>query len=437
MNVTEIESKLLERKSNIEKARAVYSRSETEKRSMTQDEARQFDAYMDAANTLQEEIKAGKLEAEKALYRKSLLESSEASLSQSRGRQLAPSNYVGTPSGDVTYRGRRVKLDANMARRNAEEYRAQYNAYLGDLSGRTEFGAALQTDVAEKGGYLSPVSMALEVIRTIDNTFWFRKLANVLPPTSSKSVSFPKRTSRMSRFVWGQELSPPTDDKGLKTGMYALTPHYMTGEIDVSNDLLQSAIVDIDQFVTAEIAWASGDTEEAAFFTGDGDDKPLGAFTPSDMGIPTSRDVSGAAITHDLLVTAKYSLRECYLRDQSLRWVGSRQFYSDCMKLKSTTGEPTYLPSLRDGQPDTLLGTQTVLSEYAPVGTGAAGAWASGNYFSCIGAWSNFDILDGLDMGIQRDISLMARQNQTVYIVRRKVDGAPRHGEAFTRLRMT
>ena len=401
---------------------------------MTEDESRQFDAYMSQGEKLQGEIKAGKEASEKALHRKSLLESSEASLKESRGRIIMPGQVGGATNFQPVYRGRKIKLTADQVRRASEDYRAGFNAYLADLNNSGNFSAALQTDIAEKGGYLAPVDMLAEVLKTIDNTFWFRQLANVLPPTSAKSISWPKRTARMSRFVWGQELATPTADTALKVGGRSMTPHWMSGEIDVSNDLIMSAIVDIDQFVTTEIAWASGDTEEAAFFAGDGVGKPVGVFVNHPNGITTGRDTSGG-IDHDSLVNTKYSLREPYLRDPSLRWVGSRQFYRDCMKLKSTTNEPIYIVTLREGQPDTLLGTPTVMSEYAPVGTGASNAWQTGDYQAAIAAWKNYDIIDGTDMGIQRDISLMARQNQTVYIVRRKVDGCPRFEEAFARLK--
>ncbi|WP_157369794.1 phage major capsid protein [Zavarzinella formosa] len=433
MSVTELNALAIQRKGQIEKARAIFGRSESEGREMSDDEKKQFDAHMDDAFKLQEKAASLKAESEKNLARKSLLEAGEASLKEPRGRQVAPSQPFGQREG-IVYRGRRMKQTAEQARRSGDEYKAAYNAYLADFTGQNQFSAALQTDVAEKGGYLAPTEMLAEVLKTIDNTFWFRKLANVLPPTSAPSITWNKRNGRIKSFAWGAEIAPPAKDANLKFGRRTMTPHYMTGEIDVSNDLLMSAIVDVDQFVVMEIGFGAGDLEEQAFFVGDGIGKPIGAFTPHANGITTARDKATAAVDQAALVSVKYSLREPYLRDPSLRWVGSRQFLMDCANLKSTQNEPLWLISLRDGQPDLLLGTPITMSEYAPTGSNA-GAWQTGDYQAAIGAWSNYDIIDGNDMGIQRDESLMRRENQTAYIVRRKVDGCPRFEEAFARLK--
>ncbi|QEL14339.1 phage major capsid protein [Limnoglobus roseus] len=315
--------------------------------------------------------------------------------------------------------------------RATEDYSRAFGDYV--QSGRVS--ADLQADQSDKGGYMVPTEYANEIAKSLDNTFWFRQLANVLPRTTADSLQLPRRTARMRRFAWGAELTTPTKDTQLAFGQMTLTPGWMCGEIDVSNTLFTSGVVDVEEFVQAEITYAASETEEMAFMTGDGIRKPLGVFTPHADGVPASRDKVGTISTDDLY-EAKFSLREPYLRSDRLAWLASRPFVRDVAKLKDSNNNPLWVVSVRAGEPDKLLGVPLTMSEYAPAGSGTDGAWASGDYAACIGDFKNYDVLDGLDMSVQRLNELEARRNMVVFIVRRKVAGCARHGEAFARLKI-
>lgn len=427
VSVTKIEERLAERKRLVEQAGELVTRARQEERELSADESAQFDLLHESADGIRKEIDAERRRAEIAAERLSRQREAEDSLKASRGRQVRPEQVPGAEAQELTFRGRKLKIAPNSAaaRRSSPEYREAFSGYIA-----TGVNAGLQTDLAENGGYMTPAQTVAEIVKTLDNTFWFRKLSNVLPPTSAPSVKMPRRSARMQKFIWGQELQTPTADTQLKMGGYSLTPHYMVGEIQVSVDLLMSAIVDADAFVIDEIVFCSGDTEEDAFFNGDGKLKPTGLFVANPQGIDTDRDTT-AVIGQDGLVDCKMALREPYLRSPNLRWVCGRAFMKACMKLKSTTNEPLWLVSLREGAPDMLLGVPVVLSEYAPTSV------ASGAYPAVIGDFRNYDIIDSIDMGIARDESLGRRSNLIVYIVRRKVDGCPRISEAFSRFKVT
>jgi HK97 family phage major capsid protein len=275
-----------------------------------------------------------------------------------------------------------------------------------------------------------------ELVQELNNSFWLRRIARVLPPTTAPKVTMPRRTARMAAFVWGSELSVPTADTALKFGTYNLTPHYITGEIEISNDLIRGASISPDGIVRAEINFRGGELEEQAFINGNGAGQPLGINTPDSNGVGTDRDTTADPATFEAWVDTKLSLREPYLRSQSLRWLLHRNAFRVLSKLKATTGEPIWLVNTRDGMPDTVLGVPTILSEYAPSGTGASNTYATGDYVGTIGDFGYYDIQDGLDVTIQvLTDSYYARRNMVGYIMRRKVDGCPRIGEAFARLK--
>lgn len=393
----------------IHQAGKIVDRAKAAGRDMTGDEAHTFDRLHDDAADLQAQING-----------------------MSRSRQVGPGRAAsGSPNGAELASVRSAAEDRMAGLRATAEYRAAFAGYL--ETGRVS--ADLQADQAEKGGYMVPTEFAAEIAKSLDNTFWFRRLANVLPQTTAESVQIPRQNSRMGGMQWGAELTTPAKDTQLTFGQVTLAPGWMCGEIDVSNSLLASGVVDVESFVMDEINYAAAELEELAFMTGDGVRKPLGVFVPHADGIPASRDTVGS-ISTDALYDAKFSIRDVYLRSGGLSWVGSRPFVKDCAKLKDSLGNPLWVVSVRDGEPDWLIGVPLTLSEYALTGSGTGGAWAGGDYAAVLGDFQQYDVLDGLDMSIQRLNELEARRNLVAFIIRRKVAGCARHGEAFARLKL-
>lgn len=401
--VTEIESKLADRKRLVRQAGALVDRAAAEGRPMTADENRQFNAMHDEAMRL---------------YDAAQIPSTAAD------------------AGPLVYRGSAVAIPPGSAadRRRAPAYARNFSGHLGGAG--PEFEAGLRTDIAEHGGYLAPPAYAVAVLQSIDDSCWVRRVATVHPPTTATSVDFARRSSRMTKLTWGQELKVPAADAGLKVGGYRLTPHYMVGELQVSADQLALNSTNVDAFVRGEIASVTADTEEDAFFNGDGILKPVGLFVPNpSVGLGTDRDKT-VAITQDGLLDTKFTLKEKYLRSPSLRWGCHRNFVRAVAKLKSTANEPLWLVTLRANEPDLVLGVPAELSEYCPAGTGAGNTYAAGDYAAVLGDFRNYHILDSLDLAVQFDTSLERRRNTAVYIIRPKVDGCVRDPEAFVRLKV-
>ena len=109
-------------------------------------------------------------------------------------------------------------------------------------------------------------------------------------------------------------------------------------------------------------------------------------------------------------------------------------FHRDGVKqlasILDTTGRPIWLPSMIAGQPDTLLGVPLSSSEYVP------NTFTTGLYVGIIGDFSNYWIVDAFDLQIQRLAELYAETNQTGFIGRAQLDGAPVLAEAFARVKL-
>ncbi len=208
----------------------------------------------------------------------------------------------------------------------------------------------------------------------------------------------------------------------------------MTGQIEISRDLLRRSMGTAESEVRYELARNAAEKMEDGYLTGTGAQQPLGVFTASSDGISTSRDVqtgSSTSITADGLIDAKYALKSQYRNGSmgAVRWFFHRDAIKIISKLKDSQNQYLWQPGLQAGQPDMLLAFPVDESERAP------NTFTTGLYVGLLANWNYYEIADSLDMEIQVLVELLARTNQIAYIGRLKTDGMPTVEEAFVRLK--
>jgi HK97 family phage major capsid protein len=181
--------------------------------------------------------------------------------------------------------------------------------------------------------------------------------------------------------------------------------------VKISKTLLRKAPA-FENLVMDRLAYKSGVTMEKAYLTGDGKQKPLGVFVASNDGITTARDVSTGntttAITFDGLIEAKFSVKAQYWGKAD--WLFHRDAVKMLTKIKDSDGQYVWRMSVRDGEADTILGRPLMVSEYAP------NTFTTGLYVGLFGDFSNYWIVDALNMQIQRLVELYAATNQDGFI---------------------
>jgi len=326
--------------------------------------------------------------------------------------------------------------------RHQPDYRKAFANYLHTghasdiLHYNSEPVASLQTDLATGGGYMvAPEEFVKELIMDVDSIRWIRQLARTFT-TAAQTLGAVKRTTRMASFVWGGELTDAESvkDTALAYGKRSLTPHYMTGMLQASRDLLRSAILPIEEYIRYEIGRDSGELEENAFLTGSGAMQPLGLFTATNDGIGTAQDISTGntttAIGADNLRAVKYKLKYQYRADPSLRWLFHRDTINQISRLKDGEGRYLWRDGITAGDPDSILSIPLAESEFAP------NTFTTGLYVGLLGAFRHYWIADSLDMDLLVLVEKYANTNQIGYIARRKVDGMPQVAEAFVRCKL-
>ena len=401
-----------ERATLINEARAILDRASAARREPSAEDRRQFDAMMSRADDI--ETRYSRIEK---------LHAAERSLATSQGRETA------------TDRPGRLAGQDGMGR-SSVEYRNAYASYLRDglqACSPVEQRALSSSDDVQ-GGYLrAPQQLARDLIKALDDTLWIRALATKFELQGADSLGMPSLDADPADAAWTSELATGNEDSSMAFGKRELVPRPIAKRIKVSSKLLRTA-PKAEAVVRERLTYKFSVTEEKAFLTGDGAGKPLGLFTASNDGIPTSRDVSvdntTTALTGDGLINALYSLKSGYQSSPSLRWLFHRDAVKMIRKLKSNDNQYLWQPGAQLGQPDRLFNVPVVTSEFCP------NTFTAGQYVGMVADFKYYAIADSLGISIQRLVELYAETNQVGFIGRLEVDGMPVLAEAFARVQL-
>lgn len=313
-----------------------------------------------------------------------------------------------------------------------QEYRSAYSKWVvaGNDGMTIEEKRALAASSGAAGGYITmPKSMSTRFIKELDNMTFMRQLADVQTLSEAASLGVPTLEADPADADWTHELATGTEDSTMAFGQRELDPQPLAKRIKVSNKLLRLSSR-AEMLIQERLRYKFAVTNEKAFLTGDGHNKPLGVFTASSDGIPTGRDQVAAAATAlagDDFINTRYFLRAAY---SNLRWVFHRNVLRDIRKLKSDANQYLWQPGLSANIPDRILDVPFTVSEYAP------SSIASGKYVAILGDFSYYWIVDSVMIQVQRLNELYAETNQVGFILRMETDGMPVLSDAFVRLKM-
>jgi HK97 family phage major capsid protein len=394
---------------------AITDKAEAEKRDLTKEEAEQHGKLFDQAEAKRQAIQAEERSAE--IKRQDA--ERDAAAAEARARQARESGQADTGESEEVRAARM----------------AAFRKYLrnGPSGMTSEEQRALAVTPDSSGGYLlAPQEFVANLIQALDNMVFIRDAATKYRVSNANGLGVPTLDNDPADFDWTTELATGSEDSTMSFGKRELKPHPMAKRIKISKQLLRTAAIPVEATVMARLAYKLGVTQEKAYLTGDGNNKPLGLFTASADGISTARDVSTGntttALTFDGLIEAKMSCKAQYWTKG--QWLFHRDAVKMLTKLKDGEGEYLWRMSVRDGEPDTILGRPLMISEYVP------NTFTTGLYVGMFGDFSNYWIADLLDVQIQRLVELYAETNQDGFIGRYEGDGMPVLEEAFARVKL-
>ena len=270
---------------------------------------------------------------------------------------------------------------------------------------------ALQEGTDSEGGYLVPDEFERTLVEALEEENVFRTLAHVIQ-TSSGDRKIPVVASKgTASWVDEEGAYTESDDAFSQVSIGA----YKLGTmIKVSEELLADSVFDLEAYISKEFARRIGAREEESFFNGDGKGKPLGILADAggaEIGVNAG---SPTAITADDVIDLFYSLKAPYRKNAV--WVMNDATVKQIRKLKDSTGQYLWQPSLVAGTPDTILGRPVKTSAFMP--TAAAGAKTI-----AFGDFKYYWIADRQGRTFKKLSELYAANGQVGFLGTQRVDG--------------
>ncbi len=283
---------------------------------------------------------------------------------------------------------------------------------------------ALSIGEDTEGGYTVPDEFERRLIQALEENNIFRQMATVIKTNNgTRKIPIANDTMEAQWIDEGEEI-PETDTK---FGQTTLSAYKLGTMIKISNELLHDSAFDLASYIAARFGVAMGNAEERAFFTGDGDKKPLGILDETggaQLGVTAA---SQTAITFDEIFDLYYSLKSPYRRNA--QFVCNETILLQLMKLKDKNDNYLWKPSLDIAKPDTLLGRPIRTSSFMP-------GIAKGERVLLFGDLKHYWVADRQNRTFRRLNELYARTDQVGFLTTQRVDGRLILPEAVKVLKM-
>lgn len=178
-------------------------------------------------------------------------------------------------------------------------------------------------------------------------------VVTILTTDSGNNLQIP-RQSGFSTAVKVTEGSSIGESDPSFSAFVTLGAFKYAATMQLSRELIEDSGINILDFIARQASIGLGTAVNAALTTGTGTVVPRGIVTAASLGVTGGTGVSGAA-TADDLVDLVYSVGSPYRR-RGGAWQMKATTLAAVRKLKDTTGQYLWQPSLQVGQPDMLLG---------------------------------------------------------------------------------
>lgn len=284
--------------------------------------------------------------------------------------------------------------------RASDEYKA---AMLGALrSNFRNVSNVLQEGVDADGGYLVPEEYDKRLIDVLEEENILRALVTKLTTAGDHKINVAATKPAASWIEEGQELT-----WGDSTfSQILLDAHKLHVAIKVTEELLYDNAFGLENYIITQFGKALANAEEDAFLNGDGKGKPTGIFAKTGGGNVTAEV---AAFTGDELINLVYTLKRPYRKKAA--FIMNDKNLAVLRKLKDANDQYLWQPSLKEGEPERLLGYPVYTSAYAP-----ADAIAFGDF-------SYYNIGDRGSRSFKKLTELFAGNDMVGFVAKERVDG--------------
>jgi HK97 family phage major capsid protein len=351
--MSEVVTRLRDRRLSVwEQAKTLADKAAEENRAFSGEEQKSWDelnAELDALDTRIKSVIEGEQRAK----------DTEAAFSKLEGKPVA--NNGNTPEG-----------------KRSAELRA---FALGEAGAPRYFDIRPEGPVEQR--LLSKLSAGAG-LNTVPTTFYDRLVAHlievsavmqagptVLTTDSGESIQVPKTTGHSTAAVVTEGSQIATSEPTF--GQVTLGAFKYANMMYISRELLQDTGVDLEGYLSMQAGRAIGNKLGQDLVVGAGTTLPRGIILDATSGVTgTTGQTPVGAPTADNLIDLFYSVIAPYRNSRQCAWLVKDSTMAAIRKLKDTTGQYIFQPSLTAGTPDTLLGKPIFTDPYvAAIGVSA------------------------------------------------------------------
>lgn len=348
---------LLEKRANIhEQAKGLLDKAEGEKRELTAEEQVIWDRYSVDMRDLKEKVDAI-VEGER------LAKEADEELRKVVAAGVAP-EHRSQRDFDEEFRKlwkreiAEVRLDVSK-RQAAGLYSKRSRQAWMRASEEAEMRAeveemtrAMSVGSATGGGNTVPTSFYNQLIRhMITDSAIMAAGATIMHTSSGESLQIPVTTAYTTGTLTAEAAALTESDPAF--ALRTLTAFKYGALITVSHELLEDSAFPLVSFIADQAGEGVTNTFGTDLVTGNGSSKPRGILQDTTLGKTGGTGVGGAP-TADDLIDLYYSVIAKYRRNGS--WLMADATTGTVRKLKDTTGQYLWQPSLAAGTPDIFLG---------------------------------------------------------------------------------
>lgn len=285
------------------------------------------------------------------------------------------------------------------------------------LSGRSDFGPeetkALIVGNDTAGGYLAPLEFVNQLIDVN-----LVELSPIRPlcgrrQTSRQGIEMPTLESH-TEAAWVGETQTRAEQRNPAFGKREIRANEQLAKVLVSQQDLEDSVFDVEAMLRQEFAMQFGVSENIAFLSGDGANKPFGML--SHTGLENITTTTAGELTDTAILDVQTELKSYYMANA--RYVFGRTTLRAIRNMKDGNGAYLWQPSYQAGVPMLVAGFPYTVAVDMP-------AIATGTKPVLFGDFrQGYLIVDRLEMQVQTDPYSSMESGMIRFVGRRRVGGS-------------
>lgn len=245
-------------------------------------------------------------------------------------------------------------------------HRALDNAQIRILNDNVPEEIRALSTTGTAGGYMVPQEFLRDMVRAMKAFGAVRRVARVITTESGASMPFPRVDDTANVGAILAENTQVTEQDVAWTQATLSAYMYTSRLVRSSLQLIQDSAFDVEGELRDMLAERVARIQNQHFTTGTGTGQPQGLVTGATTGVTAA---SATAVTADEIISLAHSVDPAYRTSGNARFMMADTAVSSIRKLKDTTNQYLWQPSLQAGVPDSLFGYPIEINQDMPAMT--------------------------------------------------------------------